>query len=171
MLSCMFWWLSLPDDTCDYIMSCVVCAQSHTPCTLPAGKLKLNLPVPHRPWTHIATDFIRDLPASEGNTVIMEAVDRFSKMCRLIPFPPLPTALETAEAILLERDLCIGGGVEMDRLESPTRTLTLEAPKGVEVNAGVGEFRVSCRKDLTLESSEGELAVSVSDTERLTFSS
>ncbi|XP_035385463.1 zeta-sarcoglycan isoform X3 [Electrophorus electricus] len=43
------------------------------------------------------------------------------------------------------------------KLESPTRTLTLEAPKGVEVNAGVGEFRVSCRKDLTLESSEGEI--------------
>uniref|UniRef100_A0A3B1J821 Sarcoglycan zeta n=1 Tax=Astyanax mexicanus TaxID=7994 RepID=A0A3B1J821_ASTMX len=28
------------------------------------------------------------------------------------------------------------------KLESPTRTLTLEAPKGVEVNAGVGEFRI-----------------------------
>ncbi|KAF4071694.1 hypothetical protein AMELA_G00276140 [Ameiurus melas] len=43
------------------------------------------------------------------------------------------------------------------KLESPTRTLTLEAPKGVEVNAGVGEFRASCRKELTLESSEGEI--------------
>ncbi|XP_050970062.1 zeta-sarcoglycan isoform X2 [Labeo rohita] len=43
------------------------------------------------------------------------------------------------------------------KLESPTRTLTLEAPKGVEVNAGVGEFKASCRKDLTLESSEGEI--------------
>uniref|UniRef100_A0A673IN39 Sarcoglycan zeta n=1 Tax=Sinocyclocheilus rhinocerous TaxID=307959 RepID=A0A673IN39_9TELE len=41
--------------------------------------------------------------------------------------------------------------------QSPTRTLTLEAPKGVEVNAGVGEFKASCRKDLTLESSEGEI--------------
>lgn len=44
------------------------------------------------------------------------------------------------------------------RLESPTRTLTLEAPKGVEVNAGVGEFRATCRKELTLESSEGEVS-------------
>lgn len=48
-----------------------------------------------------------------------------------------------------------------NRLESPTRTLTLEAPKGVEVNAGVGEFKASCRKDLTLESSEGEVSMSV----------
>lgn len=46
-----------------------------------------------------------------------------------------------------------------NRLESPTRTLTLEAPKGVEVNAGVGEFKASCRKDLTLESSEGEVSM------------
>ncbi|TSN95690.1 Zeta-sarcoglycan [Bagarius yarrelli] len=43
------------------------------------------------------------------------------------------------------------------KLESPTRTLTLEAPKGVEVNAGVGEFKASCRKELTLASSEGEI--------------
>ncbi|KAI3352979.1 hypothetical protein L3Q82_019554 [Scortum barcoo] len=41
-------------------------------------------------------------------------------------------------------------------LESPTRTLTLEAPRGVEVNAGVGDFTASCRKDLLLQSSEGE---------------
>ncbi|KAK9539930.1 hypothetical protein VZT92_002410 [Zoarces viviparus] len=43
------------------------------------------------------------------------------------------------------------------RLESPTRTLTLEAPRGVEVNAGVGDFTASCRKDLLLQSSEGEI--------------
>ncbi|KAK1796831.1 hypothetical protein P4O66_000920 [Electrophorus voltai] len=55
-------------------MSCVVCAQSCTPHTLPAGKLQ-PLPVPHCPWTHIATDFITDLPASDGNMVIMVVVD------------------------------------------------------------------------------------------------
>ncbi|CAL8290553.1 unnamed protein product [Arctogadus glacialis] len=42
------------------------------------------------------------------------------------------------------------------RLESPTRTLTLQAPRGVEINAGVGDFQASCRKDLLLQSSEGE---------------
>lgn len=45
------------------------------------------------------------------------------------------------------------------RLESPTRTLTLEAPRGVEVNAGVGDFTAYCRKDLLLQSSEGEVSV------------
>ncbi|KAM7419009.1 hypothetical protein PAMA_016226 [Pampus argenteus] len=43
------------------------------------------------------------------------------------------------------------------KLESPTRTLTMEAPRGVEVNAGVGDFTASCRKDLLLQSSEGEI--------------
>ncbi|XP_029949232.1 zeta-sarcoglycan-like [Salarias fasciatus] len=43
------------------------------------------------------------------------------------------------------------------RLESPTRTLTLEAPRGVEINAGVGDFSASCRKDLLLQSSDGEI--------------
>lgn len=44
------------------------------------------------------------------------------------------------------------------RLESPTRTLTMEAPRGVEVSAKKGLLRVSGRKDLQLESTEGEVS-------------
>ena len=43
------------------------------------------------------------------------------------------------------------------RLESPTRTLTMEAPRGVEVSASKGPLKVSGRKDLQLESTEGEV--------------
>lgn len=43
------------------------------------------------------------------------------------------------------------------RLESPTRTLTMEAPRGVEVSAAKGPLKVSGRKDLQLESTEGEV--------------
>ncbi|XP_032400146.1 zeta-sarcoglycan isoform X3 [Etheostoma spectabile] len=43
------------------------------------------------------------------------------------------------------------------KLESPTRTLTMEAPRGVEVNAPKGPLKVSGRKDLQLESTEGEI--------------
>uniref|UniRef100_A0A4W5NN11 Integrase catalytic domain-containing protein n=1 Tax=Hucho hucho TaxID=62062 RepID=A0A4W5NN11_9TELE len=35
----------------------------------------------------------------EGNTTIRVVVDRFSKSCRLLPLPGLPTALQTAEAL------------------------------------------------------------------------
>lgn len=44
------------------------------------------------------------------------------------------------------------------RLESPTRTLTMEAPRGVEVSAAKGLLKVSGRKDLQLESTEGEVS-------------
>ncbi|KAG8453760.1 hypothetical protein GDO86_000402 [Hymenochirus boettgeri] len=43
------------------------------------------------------------------------------------------------------------------RLESPTRSLTMEAPKGVEISAVAGEFRASCRRELHLQSTEGEI--------------
>ncbi|KAJ8416501.1 hypothetical protein AAFF_G00357890 [Aldrovandia affinis] len=43
------------------------------------------------------------------------------------------------------------------KLESPTRTLTMEAPKGVEISADAGELKATCRKDLQLQSTEGEI--------------
>ncbi|KAL0150605.1 hypothetical protein M9458_054085, partial [Cirrhinus mrigala] len=52
-----------------------------------------------RPWSHIAMDFITDLPPSNGHTTILSVVDRFSKGCRFIPLPKLPTAMETAELL------------------------------------------------------------------------
>ncbi|KAI5614128.1 hypothetical protein C0J50_3849 [Silurus asotus] len=44
-------------------------------------------------------DFMTDLPQSEGHTCVLVAVDHFSKACHSIPFPGLPTALETTKAL------------------------------------------------------------------------
>ena len=44
-------------------------------------------------------DFLTDLPLSQGNTAILIVVDNFSKSCRLLPLPGLPTALQTVEAL------------------------------------------------------------------------
>ncbi|KAL0190943.1 hypothetical protein M9458_013641, partial [Cirrhinus mrigala] len=93
-----FWWQSLRPDTITFVKNCSVCNTSKVPRQLPAGLLQ-PLPVPNRPWSHIAVDFITDLPASNGLTTILSVVDRFSKGCRFIPFPKLPTAMETAEAL------------------------------------------------------------------------
>lgn len=49
--------------------------------------------------SHIAIDFITDLPESRGNTIILTVIDRFSKSCRLIPLPILLTAFETVEIL------------------------------------------------------------------------
>lgn len=54
------------------------------------------LPMPHRPWSHIAMDFVTGLPPSEGNILILTIVDHFSKAVHFIPLPKLPSALETA---------------------------------------------------------------------------
>ncbi len=74
-------------------------AQSKSSHQRPAGLLQ-PLPVPQRPWSHIAIDFVTDLPNSRNYTTILTVIDRFSKACRLIPLPKLPTAFETAEALL-----------------------------------------------------------------------
>uniref|UniRef100_A0AAZ3QS83 Gypsy retrotransposon integrase-like protein 1 n=1 Tax=Oncorhynchus tshawytscha TaxID=74940 RepID=A0AAZ3QS83_ONCTS len=90
-----YWWPTLAKDVRFYVSSCSVCAQSKAPRHLARGKLQ-PLPVPQRPWTHLSVDFLTDLPPSQGSTTILVVVDRFSKSCRLIPLPGLPTALQTA---------------------------------------------------------------------------
>ncbi len=57
------------------------------------------LPIPPRPWSHIAIDLSRIYRYQGGHTTILTVVDRFSKACRFIPLPKLPTALETAESL------------------------------------------------------------------------
>uniref|UniRef100_A0AAQ4QM75 Gypsy retrotransposon integrase-like protein 1 n=5 Tax=Gasterosteus aculeatus aculeatus TaxID=481459 RepID=A0AAQ4QM75_GASAC len=93
-----FWWPSLTQDVTDYVQACTTCAQTRSPRDLPSGLLE-PLPIPNRPWSHMAVDFITDLPCSQGFTTILVAVDRFSKACRLIPLKKLPSALETAESL------------------------------------------------------------------------
>ncbi|KAI5086478.1 hypothetical protein C0J45_23990, partial [Silurus meridionalis] len=65
----------------------------------PGGLLR-PLPVPHRPWSHIALDFVTGLPPSAGHTAILSVIDRFSKMAHFIPLPKLPSAKETAQLLL-----------------------------------------------------------------------
>ncbi|KAI2664122.1 Transposon Tf2-11 polyprotein [Labeo rohita] len=96
LLQARYWWPSMHRDTTRYIQSCSVCAMSNTPRHLPTGKL-VPLPIPQRPWSHIGVDFVTDLPTSEGQTCILVTVNRFSKACKLIPLPGLPTAMEIAE--------------------------------------------------------------------------
>ncbi len=67
-----------------------------------------TLQIPQRPWSHIAIDFITDLPLSRDSTTILTAIDCFSKACRLIPLPKLPTALETAESLCNHVFKCYG---------------------------------------------------------------
>ncbi|KAK1799626.1 hypothetical protein P4O66_006085, partial [Electrophorus voltai] len=87
----------------------------------PVGKL-LPLPTPHRPWSHLAVDFVTDLPVSEGNTVILSVVDWFSKMVQFIVLVALPTVLEMAELLFRQIFRQFGLPVDIDLDRSPQFT-------------------------------------------------
>ncbi|KAI4900897.1 hypothetical protein NFI96_007222 [Prochilodus magdalenae] len=94
-----FWWPRMEQDVRAFIAACQVCARNKEPRTKPSGLLH-PLPIPSRPWSHLSMDFITGLPASQGNSVIMVVVDRFSKACKFIALPALPSARETAKQLL-----------------------------------------------------------------------
>lgn len=81
-----FWWSSLQSDVTQFVQGCDTC--------------NISKSSHQRPWSHIAIDFVTDLPSSNHFTTILTIIDRFSKACRLVPLPKLPTAVETAEALL-----------------------------------------------------------------------
>uniref|UniRef100_A0A3P9MH64 Gypsy retrotransposon integrase-like protein 1 n=2 Tax=Oryzias latipes TaxID=8090 RepID=A0A3P9MH64_ORYLA len=94
-----FFWPSLERDVKEYIAACTTCARSKTSNRPPSGLLQ-PLPVPSRPWSHIAVDFITGLPPSHGHSVILTVIDRFSKAAQFIPLPQLPSASETADVLV-----------------------------------------------------------------------
>ncbi|KAL0192230.1 hypothetical protein M9458_010526, partial [Cirrhinus mrigala] len=94
-----FWWPSLNKDVTQFVKRCATCNITKSSHQRPSGLLQ-PLPIPQRPWSHIAIDFITDLPPSNNYTTILTVIDRFSKACRIIPLTKLPTAWETAEVLL-----------------------------------------------------------------------
>ena len=99
LLSQRFWWPSLIRDVQDFVRACPICTRNKTTNRPPAGLLQ-PLPVPKRPWSHLSLDFVTGLPPSDGNTVILTIVDRFSKMAHFVPLPKLPSAKETALVVM-----------------------------------------------------------------------
>nr|XP_054587779.1 uncharacterized protein LOC129153052 [Nothobranchius furzeri] len=94
-----FWWPALYKDVKEYISACQVCARSKAN-NQPPHSLLCPLPVPSRPWSHIALDFVTGLPISKGFNSIFTVVDRFSKSCHLVPLQHLPTSAETANLLI-----------------------------------------------------------------------
>lgn len=91
-----FWWPSMAANVRTFIAACARSKTSHRP---PAGLLQPQ-PIPSRPWSHIAVDFVTGLPLSEGNDTILTVVDRFSKAVHFVPLPKLRSALETANLLI-----------------------------------------------------------------------
>ncbi len=103
-ISQRFWWPTRERNVRRFVASCQVCAQTKSSNSPPAGLLR-PLPIPSRPWSHIALDFVTGLPLSAGNTVILTVVDRFSKAAHF-PFecclgyqPPLFASQESQSSV------------------------------------------------------------------------
>ena len=82
-----------------FVAACSICNRSKSDHSPPAGLLR-SLPVPSRPWSCIALDFISGLPVSRGMSIILTIVDRFSKQVHFIPLAKLPSAAETADLLV-----------------------------------------------------------------------
>ena len=94
-----FWWPTMDQDTRSFVAACATCARSKTS-NKPRSGLLRPLPIPSRPWSNIALDFVTGLPPSRGNTTILTIIDRFSKAAHFVALPGLPSARETAELMV-----------------------------------------------------------------------
>lgn len=63
-------------------------------------RITIALPIPQRPWSHLSMDFVIGFPPSQCKTTIQVIVDQFSKACRFIPLPKLPSDKEMAEIVI-----------------------------------------------------------------------
>ena len=94
-----FWWPQMREDVKAFVSACSVCAANKVPHSPPSGFLQ-PLPIPRRPWSHIALDFITGLPLSNTFTTILTIVDRFSKAVHFVPLTKLPSAKDTASLLV-----------------------------------------------------------------------
>ena len=95
----LFSWKGLKQDVDNFVKQCQVCQQAKHPHTHPAGLLQ-PLPIPTEVWQDISMDFVEGLPKSEGYSVILVVVDRFTKYAHFIPLKHPYTAQIIARVVL-----------------------------------------------------------------------
>jgi len=83
LLSRNFYWTNMERDVRKYCSECDNCQRTKAPRHAKHGLLH-PLELACKPWTHISTDFITDLPECEGATIILIGVDRFTTMAHFI---------------------------------------------------------------------------------------
>ena len=82
----------------NFIKQCQVCQQAKHLHTHPQGLLQ-PLPIPEGAWQNISLDFIEGLPKSEGYSVILVVVDRFTKYAHFLPLKHPYSALLVARIL------------------------------------------------------------------------
>jgi hypothetical protein len=88
----------------NYIEGCSICQESKN-ITHPSWMPLQPTELPSRPFQFITTDFVTDLPESEGYDAILVVVDQFTKTITIEPCNKTIDADTTAD-ILIKRVLC-----------------------------------------------------------------
>jgi hypothetical protein len=94
----LFHWKGSKQDVEDYVRHCAICQEAKHLNTVPTGLLE-PLPILQGAWQDISMDFIEGLPKSEGYTVILVIVDRFTKYAHFVPIKHPFTARTIAKAV------------------------------------------------------------------------
>ncbi|XP_031415817.1 uncharacterized protein LOC116218392 [Clupea harengus] len=97
-----FWWPKMVDDVRSFIAACSTCACNKTSNQPPVGLLQ-PLPVPKRPWSHIALDF-----ESEAS---VPSVQAFIRRCK--------STWRRARAALLHSGSQVKRGADRRRVKAP----------------------------------------------------
>src|SRR5258706_6615828 len=99
LICCNYHWPGMRCMVGDYVRSCTSCVHTKVMHHKPYGLLK-QLPIPGQPWESISMDFIKQLPASEGFTVILVIMDRLTKQSLFIPTHDTLDAPQLAQLFL-----------------------------------------------------------------------
>ena len=94
-----YYWPRLASDVCLYMSRCNHCTRFKGSNTKPTGSA-IPLQPSIMPWEDVSTDFITDLPLSNGFDSILTAINRFSKETKFIPCNKTTMALDTAKLYL-----------------------------------------------------------------------
>ncbi|SCZ88169.1 BZ3500_MvSof-1268-A1-R1_Chr10-2g02865 [Microbotryum saponariae] len=90
-----YFWPNMSRHVKQYVQQCDSCQRTKARTTRVAGKLH-SLPVPVRPMTDIAVDFVGPLPTNKGFDRVLTITDRLSGYVRLIPAREADTAADVA---------------------------------------------------------------------------
>jgi len=94
-----FYWNGMRDDVKTFVTQCLICQTTKYETKRPTGLLQ-PLPLPTAIWEDLSLDFITGLPPSNGFTVILVVVDRFSKGAHFGALPTSFTAFKVASLFL-----------------------------------------------------------------------
>ena len=86
-------------DLKDYIKGCELCERIKHETSKPAGLLQ-PLEILHTPWSSISMDFVKSLPKSLKQDMVMVVVDRLNKYVHFIPLSHPYTVIKVASLFM-----------------------------------------------------------------------